>query len=69
MPFRLLKAQERQRVEVRTEDRLWVIGYLEATREIDGDRAGLVRYRTVSGDPRIEWVGEDRLRGAQFSEP
>ena len=58
-----LDGHEHRPVEVQLDDGIWVPGFLEAYRQVEGVWSGLVRYSLTSAEAQRTWFEEPRIRG------
>ena len=63
MTYVQLEPEEHRAVEVRLDDGIWVEGFLEAYRHVEGVWSGFVRYTLGPGETHLNWFEEGRIRG------
>lgn len=66
MTYVTLDADEHREVRVQLDDGLWVPGWLEAYRKVEGVWSGFVRYTLGVGKTHIGWFEEGRIRGGKL---
>lgn len=66
MTYVALDADEHREVRVQLDDGLWVPGWLEAYRQVEGVWSGHVRYTLGVGRTHIGWFEEGRIRGGEL---
>jgi hypothetical protein len=52
-----------RRVQVKLDAGSWILGTLDAEREVDGVWSGFVRYSADAGHVSYEWFEQSRIRG------
>lgn len=63
MTYVQLDGNEARHVEVQLDDGIWVPGFLEASRKVEGVWSGYVRYSLTAGETHLGWFEEGRIRG------
>lgn len=63
MTYVELDGHEARPVEVQMDDGIWVPGFLEAYRKVEGVWSGYVRYSLGRDATHLGWFEEGRIRG------